>query len=363
MNTGSRTSSGVPAALRRILRRFHAPVLVAVLVLGHFRCSSYRLPPLSPRVAALPARLSQAHLYRDASLREVSEDVRAFAPAFELWSDGAEKRRWIRLPPGAVIDSSDMDSWVFPVGTELWKQFSQHGRRLETRLLTRVAAGEDGWVAVAYRWNAEGTDAFALPEGEQNVLETSHDVPHARACMTCHAGRPERVLGFSAVQLSHAPASEDDWTLDRLAHAGLLSVPPSAPLVIPGNPTEVAALGYLHANCGSCHNGPSGGPSGGSAGARPERARYYRPPAELDLWLRAASLASPAATPTYQTALGEYVLPGAPEESPLLRRFARSGWFRRRMPPLATEVIDPNGLRLLERWIRGLEPPGGAEQP
>ncbi|HKO91295.1 MAG TPA: hypothetical protein VJU61_09095, partial [Polyangiaceae bacterium] len=333
-------------AWRRLCRRFGFVLGAAVLLLGHFCCSSYRLPPLSPRVAALPARLSQAHLYRDASLRDLSRDLRAFAPAFELWSDGAEKRRWIRLPAGTAIDTAHMDSWVFPVGTELWKEFSEHGRRLETRLLTRVAEEEDGWVAVAYRWNAEGTDALALPEGEEDVLETGHDVPNARACMTCHAGRPERVLGFSALQLSHAPSSEDDWTLERLAREGLLTVPPKAPFAIPGNPTEVAALGYLHANCGACHNG-----------ARPDRPRYYRPPPELDLWLQVAALESPAATPTYRSALGEFVLPGDPQESPLFRRFAHPSLFRRRMPPLATEVIDPNGRRLLERWIQGLAAP------
>jgi hypothetical protein len=351
MKTRSGTASDRIATLRRRLHRWGVALGGAALLVGHFRCSSRRLPPLSPRVLALPARLSEAHLYRDGRLQELSDDVRAFTPAFELWSDGAEKRRWIRLPPGTVIDSANMDSWVFPVGTELWKEFSERGRRLETRLLTRVAAEPDGWVAVAYRWNAENNEALALPEGAENVLETSHDVPNARACMTCHAGREHRVLGFSALQLSHSPFSEEDWTLERLARSGLLTREPSAPLAIPGSPTEVAALGYLHVNCGSCHNG-----------ARPPPARYFRPPPPLDFWLRTATLASPAATPTYQTALEEYVLPGAPEQSPLFRRFARSSWFRRRMPPLATEVVDPGGLHLLERWIRELPVPGTAQR-
>ncbi len=101
-----------------------------------------------------------------------------------------------------------------------------------------------------------------------------------------------------------------------------------------------------------CHNG-----------ARPAPARYFRPPPPLDFWLRVASLTSPATTPTYQTALDEYVVPGAPEASPLFRRFVHSSWFLRRMPPLATEVVDPNGLRLLERWIRELPAPGTGHRP
>jgi hypothetical protein len=74
-------------------------------------------------------------------------------------------------------------------------------------------SGPDGWTGVAYVWNAEQTEAIARPEGADNVLATAHDVPSARACMTCHGGRSHRILGFSAIQLSHAPASAEDLTL------------------------------------------------------------------------------------------------------------------------------------------------------
>ncbi|MEY2936533.1 MAG: hypothetical protein RL033_7282 [Pseudomonadota bacterium] len=333
--------------LKRGARRWHGVILGAVLLLGHWHCSSYRLPPLSPRVAALPERLSQTGLYRDAELRELADDLREYAPAYELWSDGASKRRWLRLPPGTRIDTSDMNSWVFPVGTQLWKEFSERGRRVETRLLQRVAESEDGWVAVAYGWDEAGTEALARPEGAQDVLETHHDVPGARACMTCHGGRRQRALGFSALQLSHPARSETDWTLERLAREQLLSAPPVAPIQIPGAASEVAALGYLHANCGSCHSRERIGD-----------ARFFRPPAQLDLWLRVDELESPAATATYRSAIGEFVIPGAPEESRLFRRFTGSSWFRRRMPPLASEVLDPNGARILARWIDGLAATG-----
>jgi hypothetical protein len=163
--------------------------------------------------------------------------------------------------------------------------------------------------------------------------------------MTCHGGQRQRVLGFSALQLSHPARSAEDWTLDRLAQAGLLSAPPAAPLAIPGTPTEVAALGYLHANCGSCHNRERAGD-----------ARYFRPPPQLDLWLRVEELASPAATATYRSSIGELVVPGAPDESRLFRRFTRASVFRRRMPPLGTEVLDPRGENILARWIAELEP-------
>src|SRR4029079_11089563 len=111
------------------LRRVLSHLGIALLILfGHWCCSSYRLPPLSPPVAVLPERLSQTGLYADAALQQPAADLRAFAPEYELWSDGAKKQRWLRLPPGTPIDTSDMDSWVFPVGTQLWKEFSSNGR-------------------------------------------------------------------------------------------------------------------------------------------------------------------------------------------------------------------------------------------
>jgi hypothetical protein len=327
----SAVAGGAPAALS---------VVVVIVVLG---CSPYRLPPRSPRLAELPPRLSETGLYEGAGPTALARDVRAYAPAHELWSDGAQKRRWIRLPAGARVDSADMNSWDFPVGTRLWKEFSRDGRRIETRLLARVDATADGWLALAYAWNVAGTEAFARPDGVENALETSHSVPEARACMTCHGGRAHRVLGFSAVQLAHPDRAPGDLTLARLVDEGLLTVPPRAPPAIPGAPAEVAALGYLHANCGSCHNS-----------ARPPRASSYAPPPTLDLWLRAETLSAPSATPTYRTAIGRFVVPGAPIESPLYRRAAGLGWFLPRMPPIATAVVDRAGLATLERWIIGL---------
>src|SRR5688572_32525951 len=85
----------------------------------------------------------------------------AFAPQYPLWTDGASKRRWIHLPPGAAIDATRPDDWVFPVGTKLWKEFSLGGRRIETRYIERLADGR--WRFTAYAWNAAGTEATRAP--------------------------------------------------------------------------------------------------------------------------------------------------------------------------------------------------------
>ena len=66
-------------------------------------------------------------------------------------------------------------------------------------------------------------------------------------------GRSSYVLGFSAVQLAE-PTEPDSLNLDELVRLGLVSDVPAVTPRVPGNETEQAALGYLHANCSHCHN-------------------------------------------------------------------------------------------------------------
>ena len=79
--------------------------------------------------------LSATGLYVDTKKGDLAPDVREYQPQYTLWSDGATKRRWLYLPPGTKIDTSDMDFWLYPVGTKAWKEFSRDGKRLETRLM------------------------------------------------------------------------------------------------------------------------------------------------------------------------------------------------------------------------------------
>src|SRR6188472_1678937 len=88
-------------------------------------CQPYRKcdPVRDAAVGELPVRLSLTGLHAPGFAESMAPDVRSFRPRFELWSDGASKRRWVWLPPGTRIDTSDMDSWQFPVGTKFWKEF------------------------------------------------------------------------------------------------------------------------------------------------------------------------------------------------------------------------------------------------
>ena len=65
----------------------------------------------------LPPLLSQTGLFSDIASRTLSSGVLTYTPRYPLWSDGAGKDRFLYIPPGRPIDTSDMDRWVFPAGT------------------------------------------------------------------------------------------------------------------------------------------------------------------------------------------------------------------------------------------------------
>ncbi|HEU4579840.1 MAG TPA: hypothetical protein VFS67_16385 [Polyangiaceae bacterium] len=317
-----------------------ALLALACALSGCSGCGSYRRcsAPPAPRLAALPARLSETGLFADGAADTLGPGVRAYAPAYPLWSDGASKRRWFSLPEGSRIDSSDLDDWVFPVGTRFWKEFSLGGKRVETRLLVKVGAEPGDWAGAAYLWDDDQREARLAPEGSRDLAGTGYVVPSAAECAGCHGGRRSYVLGFSAVQL--APA-ELPLSLAELTSEGLLTQPPEQPPRIPGDARQHAALGYLHANCGHCHNS-----------ARPPHAgpRCYDPHREIDFWLPAAPAAGPGAL---RTTVPRYLTPGDPDDSRLVTLISRRG-KRLHMPPLGSQRVDEQGVQLLSEWIESL---------
>lgn len=315
-------------------------------------CASYRRcsVPEPASLAALPARLSQTGLFDPEHAGSVSAGLIEYEPEFPLWSDGAEKRRWVALPDGARIDSADPDAWVFPVGTKLWKEFSRDGRRLETRLLYKHGPGERDWTGAAYVWSDDQKDAVLAPEGLRDAGGVGHEVPSAADCHGCHGGRQSYVLGFSALQLA---SPELPYSVRDLARKGRLTQVPERAPAIPGGPLDRAALGYLHANCGHCHNRE-----------RPPRGdgpRCYDPQRSIDFWLPSEGEARDVReSPAYTSTVPRFMTPGEPDESRLITLVSRRG-MRLHMPPLATHQVDAEGVRLLREWIASLGSPHGEQ--
>lgn len=351
---------------RKTARGIGAGIVAVALWLGAAPSSAGGFPREAlfhdPR---LPLLLSQTGLYdRSGSLDSRNQ---VYVPQYPLWSDGSAKSRWIRLPEGSTIDVSDVDAWRFPVGTRLWKEFAWDGRKVETRMLWRV---EEEWLFAAYVWTEDQTDAhLAPPAGIRDVHELApgkkHSIPGLADCHSCHRSSPAIVLGFGALQLSddrdplapHAePLPPGALTLASLVQADLL-VPPrpelalDPPRIRETSATARAAVGYLAANCGGCHN-PVG------------------PIAHLGLNLFHDVGALPGAPePVRATAIdrsGRFVVPGVsaddsrlvapgvPERSAILHRMA-SRRPSSQMPPLGSVLADEEALGLIRRWIEELD--------
>jgi mono/diheme cytochrome c family protein len=92
-------------------------------------------------------------------------------------------------------------------------------------------------------------------------------------------------------------------------------------------------------NCAICHVSDGGGNSLIELGTRTplERAKLINePPVHEDLGIANALL----------------VAPGEPERSVLYKRITRRG--QKQMPPISTNVVDEEGAKLIEAWIRSL---------
>jgi mono/diheme cytochrome c family protein len=273
--------------------------------------------------------------------------TRAYAPAWDAWSDGADKSRWIRLPDGASIDASQPDAWVFPVGTKLWKEFRLAGKKIETRMQWKDSPTH--WTLAAYVWSDDQSRA-TLATQPSTVPGTNYEIP-AGQCGVCHQAAGDKPLGFSAAMLA-APAATGMTMATLIAEGRITNLPSgaeAAPLAA-ASPVERDALGYLHANCGlACHR------PGGSApfslrlpAAAPQTAQ------DTDAW-QAINRAS-GFTPAGASDRWYRIRPTDEEHSSIFYRMS-SRTPGVQMPPVATHVVDEQGRAALAAWINAMVPP------
>jgi hypothetical protein len=343
----------------RVLRTWHtraASLLAALgIVLLPFVTQGQSPAPWPPE------QLRDTGLYADWASKTIDGDHLPFSPQYPLWTDGASKRRWMHLPAGTWIDASNPDAWEFPVGTRVWKEFT-FARRAETRVIERTSVG---WNYATYAWNDEQTEAALVPaRGVSRSVEirpgVRHAIPSRADCRACHEASPVRILGAGALQLSsdrdpnapHAePVPDGGVDLTALVARGLVRNLPapllaSPPRIEATSATARAALGYLHANCGSCHIGSGEMASLAFALNYPlERHERTEPP---------ALLTSVGRTSTFRGAddagAGARVSPGDPDRSVLLTRMA-SRHPVLQMPPLGTRIVDDAAVTLIRQWI------------
>lgn len=213
--------------------------------------------------------------------------LREYAPDPALWSDGMEKQRFLLLPKGTKIDTTNRKQWVFPEGTLFVKTFFDETgpqaslRPIETRLI-RAAAGS-AYEFFVYQWNQDSTDATLVVNdlnGDINAnvsvmvsLEAvnggtpfSHTLPSRNECGQCHeknAVVAQTIIGFDELRLNTKLRADAPRTqLQAFADAGLFTQPlPAEPATITDASNDGGRLlrikRFVFGNCVSCHNGDS----------------------------------------------------------------------------------------------------------
>ncbi len=313
---------------------------------------------------ALPSTLSATGLFSDlANLAPVSGLIE-YDINHPFWSDGALKRRWLRVPAGQRITFSPAGDWVFPVGTVFVKHFEMEmtegnpasARRLETRVLVR---GSNEWFGFTYRWNGQETDADLLAARETEILtiqvpgvgarQQQYDYPSRTDCLQCHTAGAGFALGVRTRQVNRDfafPLATDNQ-LRTYNHIALFSTDISPvdqyqSFTAPddaGASLTARARTYLDVNCAQCHR------PGGSTGV------------DIDLRFDTSTNAMNAVGAAPQAgdlgiANARIIAAGSKETSVLWQRVrALDG---NRMPPIASHLVDQTAVDVLGAWIDAL---------
>ena len=295
--------------------------------------------------ATFPATLAEFGFFADAGADRPAAGVVPYRLNTPLWSDGAEKHRFLYLPPGVKAAAKGEGLLDLPVGAALIKTFSFGPRKIETRVLLHRA---DGWVALPYKWNDAQTEARLALAGARVALTTpggqaiSYAVPNKNQCKECHAlSGAVTPIGPKARNLSA------EWFGAEHAAGRLDAVPAvvrAVPLWEARAKAAVAdvARGYLDVNCAHCHN-PASSASNSGLDLRWEQTD----PIKLGVNKRPVAAGRGAGNLEFG------VVPGDPDHSILLYRMnSLEGGVA--MPELGKATVDADGVAAVRAWIAAM---------
>ncbi|MFN8349828.1 MAG: SO2930 family diheme c-type cytochrome [Spirosomataceae bacterium] len=287
-----------------------------------------------------------------------------------LFSDYAEKLRFVRFPAGQKVAFNPDEVLDFPVGTALIKTFyypndfrkPDAGRRImETRLLVHE---ESGWKALEYVWNDDQSDAYLEVAGETKEVNWIHNdgtkhtiqyaMPNLNQCKGCH-NRNEKMMpiGPSARQLNgdfdYAGGKENQ--LMHWQKAGVLTdlpelaaIPKAAVWNDPSSGSlEARARTWLDINCAHCHRNEGPAKTSGLI-----LSYHETDPTKLGI------MKAPVAAGRGSGGRQFSIVPGQPEKSILMYRL-ESADPGEMMPELGRKTTHTEGVALVREWIKSMK--------
>ena len=310
--------------------------------------------------------LAAYHLFTDAGAREPNAGLTPYALNTPLFSDYAEKQRYVFMPSGKHATYTATGVLDLPVGAVLVKTFAypadfrnpkEKVRFVETRLLIHRAAG---WVPLTYVWNDAQTEAVLKRAGARTdvtftdakgeAVRFNYAVPNVNQCKECHQlGEALTPIGPKARNLNgdYAYATGAENQLAHWTKAGILTgAPADAPRTARWDdasaPIQARALAYLDANCAHCHN-PRGAASNSGLYLEYERGETV-----------ARGLGKrPVAAGKASNDLDFDIAPGAPDKSIMIHRMeSREPGVM--MPELGRVLAHKEGIELVSAYIASL---------
>jgi uncharacterized repeat protein (TIGR03806 family) len=310
-------------------------------------------------------RLADYGLFADAAGRVPAAGVVRYTLNTPLFSDYAEKFRYVWLPPGTQATYAGSGVLEFPVGTTIVKNFAYPAdfrapdkdlRIIETRLLVRRATG---WVPLSYVWNEGQTEAVLKRAGARlpvqfidahGVPQTlDYAVPNVNQCKQCHQQDGAVVpIGPTAGNLNGGLDGHGANQLATWATAGRLAGVPTTPPKLArwddaAEPLAARARAYLDVNCGHCHS-RQGFASNSGLYLQADEAD----PAHQGINKRPVAAGRGSGGRQFSIA------PGDPEASILLHRM-ESNEPGVMMPQFGRSVAHAEGVALVREYIAGMK--------
>ena len=318
-----------------------------------------------------PDKLSEWNFFKG-KLSDLSpaKEVVPYALNTPLFTDYAEKSRFVRLPSGKFVQYQSEGVLHFPEGTVLIKTFyysadfrnpGKNKNIIETRVLIKE---QEEWKALSYVWNEEQTDAIREIAGDEkqvqfidkvgNPQKLRYVIPNQNQCKGCHNVNDQIMpIGPSVAQLNgnlSYPSGKENQLKYWHTHGMMQNLPSLATIpktAVWNDPLSgdlnARARAYLAINCAHCHRreGPA------------QTSGLFLTESESDITALGINKAPVAAGKGSGGRLVDIQV-GDGNASILWYRMQTNNPGER-MPELGRSLVHQEGLALIKEWINKMK--------